>query len=119
MRSAPVIVSRLLEDGETPPPEDPLSAAKDFILQTADDAEQRKRAAHVTPENAMTANRFYHRTRQYARGGPYEARRNGRTKTWKTRPGEFSIPIKIGFKGHGTIDHTNAHEWAVSPDFAL
>ena len=43
------------------------------------------------------------------------ARRNGRTQTWKTRPGEFRIPIKIGFRAHGEITHRNAAEWDVVP----
>lgn len=30
-------------------------------------------------------------------------RRNGRTKTWKTRPDDFRIPIKIGFRTYGAI----------------
>jgi len=37
-------------------------------------------------------------------------RRNGRTKTWKTRPDQFSIPVKYGLHSYGRIDHTNA--WA-------
>lgn len=35
-------------------------------------------------------------------------RRNGATKTWKTRPGEFRIPVKFGLYGYGYITHTNA-----------
>jgi len=35
-------------------------------------------------------------------------RRNGKTKTWKTRPSQFSIPIKHGLYNHGYIDQTNA-----------
>lgn len=31
-------------------------------------------------------------------------RRNGATKLWKTRPAEFRIPIKYGFRGTGYID---------------
>lgn len=36
-------------------------------------------------------------------GNFWSCRRNGRTQTWKTRPGEFRIPVKIGFRGHGAI----------------
>jgi len=35
----------------------------------------------------------------------WKARRNGATKTWKTRPGEFSIPVKAGLRTTGRIDH--------------
>ncbi len=42
----------------------------------------------------------------------YRARRNGATKTWKTRPGEFRIPIKAGFKACGYIEHNNLQHFA-------
>lgn len=28
----------------------------------------------------------------------YDIRRNGATQTWKTRPDEFSTPVKVGFR---------------------
>lgn len=34
-------------------------------------------------------------------------RRKGKTKTWKTRPGEFKIPVKYGLYSYGVIDHNN------------
>jgi hypothetical protein len=40
-------------------------------------------------------------------------RRNGRTATWKTRPTEFSIPIKFGFRGTGRVDHSNTELFEV------
>lgn len=36
-------------------------------------------------------------------------RRNGATKTWKTRPGEFRIPVKFGLYSYDYITHTNYH----------
>ena len=32
-------------------------------------------------------------------------RRNGQTKLWKTRPGEFQIPVKAGLRTCGYITH--------------
>lgn len=32
----------------------------------------------------------------YYKDKPKKWRRNGKTKTWVTRPGEFSIPVKFG-----------------------
>ena len=55
--------------------------------------------------------RFYHATLRRRDGTSLEARRNGKTKTWKTRPTHFQIPFKHGFKGTGYINHDNAHEW--------
>jgi hypothetical protein len=44
-------------------------------------------------------------------------RRNGRTKTWKTRPDEFHLPVKYGFRGTGSyITHINAADWHVDAD---
>lgn len=38
-------------------------------------------------------------------------RRNGRTLTWKTRPGEFEIPIKRGLYEYGRIRSSEAVFW--------
>jgi hypothetical protein len=35
------------------------------------------------------------------------ARRNGATKFWKTRPLDWSTPIKMGFRDHAHVTHTN------------
>jgi len=40
-------------------------------------------------------------------GRVWKARRNGKTQTWKTRPNDFRIPIKMGLKSYGAIDHQN------------
>ncbi len=40
-------------------------------------------------------------------GKLWQCRRNGATKTWKTRPGEFRIPIKAGFRTYGELTHNN------------
>ena len=67
----------------------------------------------VTPENAMQANRFEHAVKKNCDGTPTRARRNGKTKTWVTRPGEFRIPVKYGLRGYFYIDNTNCNEWNV------
>lgn len=43
---------------------------------------------------------------EMSNGRWWKIRRNGKTKTWKTRPGEFQIPIKAGLKSYGYLDHT-------------
>ena len=40
-----------------------------------------------------------------ANGNYWRCRRNGRTKLWKTRSGEFRIPIKAGFRTCGYVTH--------------
>lgn len=68
----------------------------------------------ITYEQALTASRFEHVTARNADGTPTRARRNGKTKVWKTRPGEFRIPCKHGLKECFYIDHTNADQWNVA-----
>ncbi len=37
----------------------------------------------------------------------YDVRRNGRTKTWKTRPASFETPIKWAFRECGQVTDVN------------
>lgn len=57
------------------------------------------------------------------RGGVTEntvrLRRNGATKYWKTRPDEFRIPVKYGFKGHAYVDHFNVNQVHAAEDCPL
>lgn len=57
------------------------------------------------------------------RGGVTEhttiMRRNGRTKTWKTRPDDFRIPVKVGFRGHAYIDQWNVDNVHAAEDCPL
>lgn len=38
-------------------------------------------------------------------GKLWMVKRNGKTKTWKTRPDEFSIPVKVGFRSCTHVTH--------------
>ncbi len=50
-------------------------------------------------------------------GTALRARINGAVKTWVTRPSEFRIPFKHGFRTYGYIDQNNADEWTtVEPE---
>jgi len=66
----------------------------------------------ITFEQAMTERRFHQGACSVSYGKTGKARpkvalvewrRNGRTQTWKTRPGEFSIPIKHGLHDYGYL----------------
>jgi len=48
-----------------------------------------------------------------------QARVSGKVQTWKTRPGEFRVPVKYGLYEHGEITHTNANQWHVEEDCPL
>jgi len=61
----------------------------------------------ITKQDAITANEF-HENHEPA-GKIYKWRRNGATQTWKTRPGDFRLPIKFGLKSYDSITPGNAH----------
>lgn len=55
---------------------------------------------------------LYHVTVTYSRSeAPYQCRVNGRCQTWKTRPGEWRLPVKHGLKACFDITPRNAAEW--------
>lgn len=87
----------------------------------------------VTQEQALTENTFhytgpggsvYHprdnscRVDTGPRGGQtfhvVRCRRNGSTQTWKTRPGDFRLPIKAGMREYGSISQDNAEHFHVA-----
>lgn len=80
----------------------------------------------ITYDQAMTADRFHEdgcAEKVGPRGGVtrrvFEWRRNGKTKTWKTRPGEFRIPVKYGMGGYDCIDQYTADKFHVESDCPL
>lgn len=44
---------------------------------------------------------------EMANGRWWKVRRNGRTQLWKTRPGDFRIPVKAGLRACTAITHRN------------
>jgi hypothetical protein len=65
----------------------------------------------VTKVQAMTEHLFHANHITRSNGTCNVWRRNGRTKTWKTRPGEFSVPVKYGLYDYGSINHLNADQF--------
>ena len=43
-------------------------------------------------------------------------RRNGKTKVWKTRPLEFSVPIKHGLYAYAHLTNKNAERYHLSTE---
>lgn len=71
----------------------------------------------VSRSQALTADEFHHGTctRTHGpRGGERETvvryRRMGATRTWKTRPDDFRVPVKFGMRARDS--------WAITPDNA-
>jgi hypothetical protein len=47
----------------------------------------------------------------------WRLRRNGATRTWRTRPSDFRIPTKAGLRAYGEITHLNMNSghFRISP----
>jgi len=54
---------------------------------------------------------YEHITEKNADGTPARARVNGKCRKWKTRPTEFSLPMKHGFRTCFYITQKNACDW--------
>jgi hypothetical protein len=68
----------------------------------------------ITKLEAMTADNFEMKHETNADGTPVRWRRNGKTKTWKTRPDDFKIPVKHGLYHYGYITQDNQDMFKVS-----
>lgn len=80
----------------------------------------------VTLEQAKTESEFHYGTCTRSvgpRGGVVVRvehwRANGMVKTWKTRPGEFRLPVKYGMRGYSAIDQYNADQFHVAGECPL
>lgn len=68
----------------------------------------------ITQEIAISATyrqEFHHKTLKNADQTPVRCRVNGKCRTWKTRPGQFSLPVKHGLKNCFYINEMNAGDW--------
>ena len=63
--------------------------------------------------NARHGQIFHHAKAKNADGSALRVRVNGKCKTWKTRPGEFSIPVKYGLYDYDYINERNCQNWEV------
>lgn len=59
----------------------------------------------LTTDEIMNAREFHLDGCVHPKGYCYTFRRNGATKTWKTRPGQYRIPYKYGMYEYGYIHH--------------
>lgn len=115
MTTARQIVNVLLETDEPGVNVDNVNPEA-YLHGVADQIDKDKREGKLTPQTALTAQNFWHRTITRKDGvTPAEARRNGATKTWKTRPGEFKIPVKHGMYDYFYITQADADDWSIIP----
>ena len=80
----------------------------------------------ITLEQALTSDHFHLNgcTRKVGpRGGIKEWvvvwYRNGKTKTWKTRPDDWEIPVRHGFWDYGYIHSLNAVHYHTPEDCGI
>ncbi len=71
----------------------------------------------ITYEIAITlksGQTLYHVSKKNADGkSAMRCRVTGKVQTWRTRPGEFKIPVKRGLRDTGYITHDfNAADWS-------
>ena len=65
----------------------------------------------ITRINCEKFSTFEHKTMKNKDGSRLRSRRSGKTKLWKTRPDEFSIPCKYGLYESFNITHYNGNDW--------
>jgi len=53
-----------------------------------------------------------------SKGNPAKARLNGKIKLWKTRPDDFSQPMKYGIKQCFYLEPGNVHKWFITEEEA-
>ncbi len=58
---------------------------------------------------------LYHKDLRNADKTSLRARVSGQLKLWKTRPGEFKLPMKHGMYTSFYLTEANAHEWTLTP----
>ena len=76
----------------------------------------------ITAEQAALLRRgdiLHHVGLKNADGTPARYRVNGACKTWKRRPGQFSVPLKRGMYQHTYLTHDNCDGFIVATFAAL
>ncbi len=73
-------------------------------------------AAPIRLNNIEASQIFWSRHLTNADGTPLRVRRSGQLKTWKTRPGQYRLPVKYGLKTGAYITEANASDWCHSID---
>lgn len=73
-------------------------------------------AASIRLNNIEEGEIFWSRTLTNSDDTPLRVRRNGKLTTWKTRPGQYRLPVKYGLKTGTYITEANASDWCHSID---
>ena len=59
---------------------------------------------------------LYNMTRMAYDGSPLKVKVNGACKIWKTRPDDFSIPVKYGLYEYSYVTQLNAEDWRLTEE---
>lgn len=71
-------------------------------------------APSLTVEDLLSNNEFFHRLVTNADGSPARCRKSGALKTWKTRPGQFRLPVKYGLRTSFYMTPENIGDWCTA-----
>ncbi len=63
----------------------------------------------------LEGRQFWNRHATGSHGLPIRCRSNGKLKTWKTRPTDFRLPVKYGFKDCFYLTPANIDCWVIAP----
>jgi hypothetical protein len=72
-------------------------------------------APSLTRESILNASEFWSRLMRNADGSPARCRKSGKMQVWKTRPEDFSQPVKYGLKESFRLTPANVQDWTVAP----
>lgn len=72
-----------------------------------------KSAPQLTVDDLAKYYEFWHRSLVNSDGTPVRCRRNGKLKTWKTRPGCFQLPVKYGLRECFYLTPDNIADWCL------
>ena len=80
-----------------------------------------ERVKKMTRQQAINSNHrqeLHHVSLRDGENNPVRCRVNGKCKVWKTRPDDFRLPVKHGFKACFYIELGNADDWEMSEELA-
>lgn len=58
---------------------------------------------------------FWHRCILNSDGTPARCRANGKLKLWRTRPEDFSLPVKYGWRTYFYLNPVTILDWVIAP----
>lgn len=104
--------------GFYPPPSAPGPGIVIMMIDCAG-MENRKMINKQIAENLKHGTELYSSLRKDSRGNPAKVRVSGKCQTWKTRPNDFSLPVKFGlYESFRIVNDAFAEHWHLTEEEA-